>query len=95
VAERFRLGGGRLSTLYVAAYTAGRVWIEAMRVDDVNHILGLRLNVWTSLIVFGTAVALLVLRRQTPLSPSPSSPDDMLAAEPTPPKTAASTNAAP
>lgn len=89
--RRFRLGGGRLFTLYVAAYTAGRVWIEAMRVDDVNHILGLRLNIWTSLIVFSIAVAILVLRRQTP----PPPPEDTLATEPTPPKTAASTSAAP
>jgi hypothetical protein len=33
-------------------YTAGRGWIEAMRTDHANHILGLRLNDWTSIIVF-------------------------------------------
>ena len=38
--------------LYVMGYTAGRVWIEALRTDHANHFLGLRLNDWTSLIVF-------------------------------------------
>ena len=33
-------------------YTAGRAWIEALRTDHANHILGLRLNDWTALIVF-------------------------------------------
>jgi prolipoprotein diacylglyceryltransferase len=38
--------------LYVMGYTAGRGWIEALRTDHANHILGLRLNDWTSIIVF-------------------------------------------
>ncbi|MFG2832144.1 prolipoprotein diacylglyceryl transferase [Streptomyces sp. NPDC048434] len=59
--KRFRLGHGRAFALYVAAYCAGRAWIEYMRVDEAHHILGLRLNVWTALIVFVLAVAYLVI----------------------------------
>ncbi|GAA2428912.1 prolipoprotein diacylglyceryl transferase [Streptomyces glaucus] len=59
--RRFRLGHGRAFALYVAAYCAGRFWIEYMRVDDAHHILGLRLNNWTALIVFLLAVAYLVV----------------------------------
>ena len=35
-------------------YTAGRGWIENLRIDDVqmNDVLGLRLNVWTSIVLF-------------------------------------------
>ena len=33
-------------------YTLGRGVIEMLRTDTANHILGLRLNVWTSVIVF-------------------------------------------
>jgi prolipoprotein diacylglyceryltransferase len=47
--------------LYVALYTAGRLWIEALRVDEANHVLGLRLNIWTSLIAGLTAVVLVVI----------------------------------
>jgi hypothetical protein len=43
--------------LYVMGYTLGRVWIEALRTDHANHILGLRLNIWTSIIVFVLALA--------------------------------------
>ncbi|WP_030955511.1 prolipoprotein diacylglyceryl transferase, partial [Streptomyces sp. NRRL S-481] len=60
-ARRFRLGHGRAFALYVASYCAGRAWIEYMRVDDAHHILGLRLNVWTAIIVFLLAVTYLVL----------------------------------
>ncbi|MFD6168309.1 prolipoprotein diacylglyceryl transferase [Streptomyces coeruleorubidus] len=59
--RRFRLGHGRVFALYVAAYCAGRAWIEYMRVDDAHHILGLRLNVWTAMLVFLLAVTYLVV----------------------------------
>ncbi|MFJ8695215.1 prolipoprotein diacylglyceryl transferase [Streptomyces roseolilacinus] len=59
--RRFTLGHGRAFALYVAAYCAGRGWIEYMRVDDAHHILGLRLNVWTAIAVFLLAVTYLVL----------------------------------
>jgi len=54
--RRFRLGRGRAFALYVAAYCAGRLWIELLRIDTAEEILGLRLNVWTSIIVFALAV---------------------------------------
>jgi prolipoprotein diacylglyceryl transferase len=61
--RRFRLTYGRTFALYVAAYTVGRAWIEWLRVDTAHHILGLRLNDWTSLIVFIGAVAYLYVHR--------------------------------
>jgi prolipoprotein diacylglyceryl transferase len=59
--RRFRLGHGRAFALYVAAYTVGRFWVEYLRVDDAHHILGLRLNDWTAIIVFAGAVLYFVL----------------------------------
>ncbi|MFC4108136.1 prolipoprotein diacylglyceryl transferase [Micromonospora zhanjiangensis] len=52
VDRRVKFGRGRAFALYVMAYTAGRFWIEMMRRDEANIILGLRLNVWTSVLVF-------------------------------------------
>ncbi|WP_371779299.1 prolipoprotein diacylglyceryl transferase [Streptosporangium subroseum] len=52
VGRRFALRHGRVFALYVAGYTVGRFWIEGLRVDTAHHILGLRLNQWTSIIVF-------------------------------------------
>ena len=48
--RRFRLGHGRVFALYVVCYTIGRGWIEALRIDEATLILGLRLNLWTSLL---------------------------------------------
>ncbi|MER6130001.1 prolipoprotein diacylglyceryl transferase [Streptomyces sp. NPDC001795] len=59
--RRFKLGHGRAFALYVAAYCVGRGWIEYMRVDDAHHILGLRLNDWTAMLVFLCAVAYIVV----------------------------------
>ena len=56
--RRFRLKGGQLFGLYITGYCLGRVWIEYLRIDDAQHILGLRLNVWTAIagIVLGLVV---------------------------------------
>lgn len=57
VERRFSLRRGQLFALYVIGYTLGRLIIELMRTDPANHIMGMRLNVWTSIIVclFGVA----------------------------------------
>ncbi|MET7445548.1 prolipoprotein diacylglyceryl transferase [Streptomyces sp. NPDC005508] len=59
--RRFKLGHGRAFALYIAAYCAGRGWIEYMRVDEAHHVLGLRLNVWTAIVVFLLAVTYIVI----------------------------------
>ena len=61
--RRWKLGGGRAFALYVALYAAGRIWIEALRIDDANELLGLRLNVVVMGVVLVGAVAYLVVRR--------------------------------
>jgi prolipoprotein diacylglyceryl transferase len=58
--RRFRLGHGKVFTLYVALYCAGRFWIEALRVDTVNEIGGFRLNNYTAAVVFVVAAAVFV-----------------------------------
>ena len=77
--RRFHLRNGRLFALYVAAYTVGRAWVEALRVDHANHFLGLRINDWVSLVVFLGAVAFLLLSRhrdQEQAGPSDAGADD-------------------
>ena len=49
--KRFNLGHGRVFALYIVLYCVGRFWIEALRIDSAHHILGVRLNVWTALLV--------------------------------------------
>ena len=65
--RRFRMGHGRVFALYVLLYTSGRVWIEALRIDEANTILGLRLNVWTAVLVgLGALAYLIISARQRP-----------------------------
>lgn len=49
---------GQVLGLYVAGYPAGRIVMELMRTDPANTILGLRVNVWTSILVFLLGVAI-------------------------------------
>jgi len=76
--RRFNLSRGRAFAFYVAAYCAGRVWIEALRIDPAETVLGLRLNVWTSILVFMGAVAWFVTHRgpREDLTPNRAGGDD-------------------
>ena len=55
--RRYKFGRGRAFALYIAAYTVGRFWIEMLRTDEANTFFGVRLNVFTSVVVFIGAVA--------------------------------------
>lgn len=59
--RRLRLGHGRVMFAYVALYTLGRAWIEMLRIDPAPNVLGLRLNVWVSLVLLSGAVAAFVV----------------------------------
>ncbi len=59
--KKFRIGHGRLFALYVAIYCFGRFWVELLRDDEATHIAGIRINSFTSAIVFFGAIAYFVL----------------------------------
>ncbi|WP_433755983.1 prolipoprotein diacylglyceryl transferase [Nocardia sp. CA-135398] len=58
--KRFRIGHGRLFALYVAGYCLGRFFVELLRDDEATKIAGIRINSFTSAIVFLAAVAYFV-----------------------------------
>jgi prolipoprotein diacylglyceryltransferase len=62
-----KLKAGQGFAIYVALYCVGRFAIESLRIDDANTILGLRLNLWTALIVgfIASAVALRFARQNS------------------------------
>ncbi len=69
VDKRFRIGHGRLFALYVAGYCFGRFFIELMRADEATKIAGIRINSFTSAVVFLAAIAYFVFAtkgRETP-----------------------------
>jgi prolipoprotein diacylglyceryl transferase len=52
---------GRIFVLYILGYFVGRLWVEALRSDNANLILGLRVNIWTSLIAIAGSLVFLVV----------------------------------
>jgi prolipoprotein diacylglyceryl transferase len=62
--RRWRQDHGRTFALYVMLDTVGRGFFESLRIDEAHHVLGLRLNEWTSLVVFLGGVAGYLLARR-------------------------------
>jgi prolipoprotein diacylglyceryl transferase len=62
--RRFRLRHGQVFLLYGALYCVGRFWIELLRIDPAREVLGLRVNVWTTIVVFAACVAALAWNRR-------------------------------
>lgn len=83
--RRFSMGHGRAFALYVLLYVSGRLWIELLRIDPANTVAGLRLNVWTSIIVAIGAIVFLVWSarvrpgRETPEQVNPQQAEPELA----------------
>lgn len=82
VDRRFRLGHGRVFALYVAGYCAGRFVIELMRTDYATLIGGIRVNSFTSGIVFLLAAAYVVLARKGREDPATLATTDRTRVEP-------------
>jgi prolipoprotein diacylglyceryl transferase len=67
--KKFNLRWGRMIGLYFIYYSIGRVWVEAIRIDPSEIILGLRINIWSAIlgIVVGLAIMIVSYRRHTGL----------------------------
>jgi prolipoprotein diacylglyceryl transferase len=65
--KRFNLRWGKMFGLYLIYYSIGRVWVEAIRIDPSEIVLGLRINIWSAILgmVVGLAVILIQSRRHT------------------------------
>lgn len=50
--KRVRFKGGQVMFLYIMGYTFGRFWIEMIRIEPANYILGVRVNVWAAALFF-------------------------------------------
>ena len=59
---------GRIFVLYIGGYAVGRFIVESLRSDKANEILGLRVNIWTSLVTFVGVLDLPGRRRPAPPS---------------------------
>ena len=62
VDRRRVLRPGNIFALYVGGYFLGRLWVESLRVDPASIVLGLRVNIWISIIVLVAVATVLVVR---------------------------------
>ncbi|WP_380175710.1 prolipoprotein diacylglyceryl transferase [Kineococcus sp. DHX-1] len=62
--RRWSLRHGQAFFAYVALYCLGRSVFEALRIDDANHFLGLRVNQWVAGVVFLIALTAFVRSRR-------------------------------
>jgi prolipoprotein diacylglyceryl transferase len=83
--RRFRLARGQVFALYVMGYTIGRFVIEAMRSDHANRILGMRVNSWVALLVFGFGLVVFLRQRGKPRSVARTEPPEKSPASTDPP----------
>jgi prolipoprotein diacylglyceryl transferase len=84
--RRHRLRPGRLFVVYVVGYTFARFFIERMRIDTANKILGLRVNEWVSAVIFLGGVVFLAVdwwrhRHDEPASEADDAPVEELPEE--------------
>jgi prolipoprotein diacylglyceryl transferase len=72
LAARLNLQWGKVFALYLIVYSTGRIWIESIRIDPSEIILGLRVNIWSALIglTLGILILLVQSRRHPGLEPS-------------------------
>ena len=72
LASKLQLQWGKVFGLYLVVYSFGRIWIESIRIDPSEVILGLRINIWSALI--GIAIGIIIIwvqsRRHPGLEPS-------------------------
>jgi len=63
-ARRFLLTGDRAFALYAGMYAAGGCWVQSLRIDPAQHVLGLRVNQWVLAATVAAAVGYLYLTRR-------------------------------
>jgi prolipoprotein diacylglyceryl transferase len=70
--KKFELRWGKLFALYLVFYSIGRVWVESIRIDPSEYLLGLRINIWSAIagIVIGLVIFFVQKRRHTGLETS-------------------------
>lgn len=65
--RKFRMGHGRVFALYVAIYCAGRLAFELVRIDNATLVFGIRVNVFTSILIgLGAIIYIIVSARLRP-----------------------------
>lgn len=75
--RRRRLRPGQLFWLYLVGYGAGRLWVEALRIDPATLVGPLRVNTWMSLLLIaGGLVGFRQMSRRPPAAAAVAAGDE-------------------
>ena len=76
IERRLRLQWGKTFSLYLIWYGIGRAWLEAIRLDPSEIVLGLRINDWGAIAAIALGLVILAVQsvRHTGREPSPYRP---------------------
>ena len=55
---------------YFAFYSIGRLWIEALRIDEASNLAGLRINIWVFTVVFIVSAVILFVGVRRNITPN-------------------------
>ena len=82
--RKFTLQWGRQMGLYLVWYGTGRAFLETLRLDPAELLLGVRVNIWGALaaIVLGLIIVMVQGRRHPGTEPGPYRPGREWSAEP-------------
>jgi hypothetical protein len=61
-----RWASGATFAIYMAGYSLGRFFIESIRIDPAETISGLRLNQWTSVVIFALGLSIFYRLQRKP-----------------------------
>jgi prolipoprotein diacylglyceryl transferase len=70
--KRFHFRRGQTFALYVALYTFGRIWFEALRVDEASKIFGIRFNLLLSAVLCVVGIVWFVWLGRRPVADTPT-----------------------
>ena len=65
-----KLSSGLLMAAYFAFYSIGRLWIEALRIDEASNLAGLRINIWVFTVVFIVSAVILFVGVRKNITPN-------------------------
>jgi prolipoprotein diacylglyceryl transferase len=62
--RRFNLRWGRAFAVYLIWYGVGRTWLETIRIDPSETLLGVRSNIWASWLAIAIGIAILIIQNR-------------------------------
>ena len=71
ISKSGRVANGLLIGFYFALYSIGRLWIEALRIDEASKLAGLRINIWVFSAVLIASISFVAFKTKQHVETTP------------------------